>query len=54
MERNRPLTFGHPVLAGICNWIMFALELTGGLAVHMHAAEEQARDDWDDYDVGGA
>lgn len=52
VERNRPLTFGRPVLAGICNWIMFALELTGGLEVHLQAAEEQARDDWDGYDVG--
>lgn len=52
MERNRPLTFGRPILAGICNWIMFALELTGGLELHMQAAEEQVRDDWDEYDVG--
>jgi hypothetical protein len=52
VERNRPLTFGRPILAGVCNWIMFALELTGRLEVHLRAAEEEARDDWDEVDVG--
>jgi hypothetical protein len=31
VERNRPLTLGNPILAGICNWIMFWLELSGRL-----------------------
>lgn len=53
VERNRPLSFGRPVLAGICNWIMFALELTGGLEVHLQAAEEEHQDDWDDEDMSG-
>jgi len=53
VERNRPLTFGRPVLAGICNWVMFTLELGGRLDRHLAVVEEQARDDWDGYDVGG-
>ncbi|AKF07729.1 DUF962 domain-containing protein [Sandaracinus amylolyticus] len=52
VERNRPLTFGRPILAGIGNWIMFALEVGGRLEVHLQVVEEQPRDDWDDYDVG--
>lgn len=54
VERNRPLTFGRPVLAGICNWIMFALELSGRLELHFQAIEEEPRDDWDFFDVGGS
>jgi hypothetical protein len=56
VERNRPLTLGRPIFAGICNWIMFALEITGRLEQHMQAAEEQARDDCDDFweDCGSA
>jgi len=26
IERNRPLTFQYPILAGICNWRLFAVE----------------------------
>lgn len=52
VERNRPLTFGRPVLAGVCNWVMFALELSGRLERHLAIVQEQPRDDWDDYDVG--
>jgi hypothetical protein len=31
VERNRPLTFDRPFLAGLCNWRMFWLELTGDI-----------------------
>ena len=39
VERNRPLSFGRPVLAGICNWIMFWIELRGGLEHHLRSVE---------------
>lgn len=51
VERNRPLTFGRPVLAGICNWIMFTLELTGGLHMHLQVVEEESEEEWDEVDV---
>jgi hypothetical protein len=41
VEHNRPLTFGRPVLAGVCNWIMFALEITGRLGPHLERLEER-------------
>jgi hypothetical protein len=31
IEKNRPATLGHPVLAGLCNWRMFGLMLLGRL-----------------------
>jgi hypothetical protein len=51
-ERNRPLTFGRPVLAGICNWVMFALELTGRLDRRLLEVEARAREEWEAIDVG--
>jgi hypothetical protein len=52
VERNRPLTFGYPILAGMCNWIMFSLELTGRLHRHLQVAREEVRDEWDAIDPG--
>ena len=52
IEHNQPLTIRRPILAGICNWIMFALELTGRLERHLLQVEEQPREEWDDYGVG--
>ena len=31
VEKNRPATLGHPILAGISNWRMFALMASGRL-----------------------
>jgi hypothetical protein len=31
IEKNTPATFGHPLLAGLSNWRMFALMLMGRL-----------------------
>ena len=52
VEHNRPLSFGRPIFAGICNWIMFALEITGRLDRHLLVLQEKPREEWDDYDVG--
>jgi hypothetical protein len=45
VERNRPLTFDRPILAGICNWWMFWLELTGQIEHAMQQATSQGSSD---------
>ena len=45
VERNRPLTFDRPIFAGLCNWRMFWLELTGEIEHAMQQATLQGSSD---------
>ena len=51
VEKNRPLTFGYPILAGLCNWIMFFLELTHRLERHLQVVEDEADSTWNDVEM---
>ena len=48
IERNRPMTFEHPVRAGLCNWRLFGVEclalvgLGGGFDEALARALQQA------------
>jgi hypothetical protein len=44
VERNQPLTFRHPIRAGICNWRLFGVECLGlcGIGGGFDAALERA------------
>lgn len=44
VERNRPLTFEHPLRAGLCNWRLFGVECAAmlGLGGGFEAALDEA------------
>jgi hypothetical protein len=44
IDRTRPLTFRHPLLAGLCNWRLFGLECLGlvGIGGGFEEALQQA------------
>ena len=55
VEGNRPLTFSRPVFAAVCNWIMFALEISGRLDRHLARLESDPdRDGWEEIDFGSS